>query len=258
MDQSNADAIDKALAPFADGDNPDVRAEHHGHWACGWIDGYAIRVYRNGQITEAFRAYHELAARLADYPVLNEEDFSRREYEATLENLLSEGFDSDYFAPPDEWEGEVFSWLWDHNQSAVENRDGQGGYATKEEIAEALDALGYRILWVVSYVDTGEVREEYNEDGRRKSGAKSCAPPVSSLAGLTVYQKLRRCPMPDVLVDNFGSVVGITPMTPAAQEWIDENCQTEGWQWLGATLNVEPRYAGDIVAGMQADGLTVE
>ena len=64
--------------------------------------------------------------------------------------------------------------------------------------------------------------------------------------------------MPDVLVDNFGSVVGITPMTPAAQEWIDENCQTEGWQWLGATLNVEPRYAGDIVAGMQADGLTVE
>ena len=141
LDQSNADAIDKALAPFADGDNADVRAEHHGHWACGWIDGYAIRVYRNGQITEAFRAYHELAARLADYPVLNEEDFSRREYEATLENLLSEGFDSDYFAPPDGWETEVFSWLWDHNDSAVENRDGQGGYATKEEIAQALDAL---------------------------------------------------------------------------------------------------------------------
>ena len=36
-----------------------------------------------------------------------------------------------------------------------------GGYASKEEIGEALDALGYRILWVVSYVDTGEVREEY-------------------------------------------------------------------------------------------------
>ena len=96
LDQSNADAIDKALAPFAEGDNPDVRAEHHGHWACGWIDGYAIRVYRNGQITEAFRAFHELAARLADYPVLDEEDFSRREYEATLENLRSEGFDSDH------------------------------------------------------------------------------------------------------------------------------------------------------------------
>ena len=164
LDQSNADAIDKALAPFTEGDNPDVRAEHHGHWACGWIDGYAIRVYRNGQITEAFRAYHELAARLADYPVLDEEDFSRREYEATLENLRNEGFDSDCFAPPEEWAGEVFSWLWDHNQSAVENRDGNGGYASKAEIGEALDALGYRILWVVSYVDTGEVREEYCEE----------------------------------------------------------------------------------------------
>ena len=164
LDQSNADAIDKALAPFTEGDNPDVRAEHHGHWACGWIDGYAIHVYRNGQITEAFRAYHELAARLADYPVLDEEDFSRREYEATLENLRCEGFDSDFFAPPDNWETEVFSWLWDHNQSAVENRDGNGGYASKAEIAEALDGLGYRILWVVSYVDTGEVREEYCEE----------------------------------------------------------------------------------------------
>jgi hypothetical protein len=164
LDQSNADAIDKALAPFTEGDNPDVRAEHHGHWACGWIDGYAIHVYRNGQITEAFRAYPELAARLADYPVLDEEDFSRREYEATLENLRCEGFDSDFFAPPDNWETEVFSWLWDHNQSAVENRDGNGGYASKAEIAEALDGLSYRILWVVSYVDTGEVTEEYNEE----------------------------------------------------------------------------------------------
>ena len=97
MDQSNAAEIDKALAPFMEEEDADVRAEHHGHWACGWIDGYAIRVYRNGQITKAFRAYHELAVRLADYPVLNEEDFSRREYDATLENLISEGFDSDLF-----------------------------------------------------------------------------------------------------------------------------------------------------------------
>ena len=50
--QSNADAIGEVLAPFTEGE--DVRTEHHTHWACGWIDGYAIRVYRNGQITEAF------------------------------------------------------------------------------------------------------------------------------------------------------------------------------------------------------------
>lgn len=60
---------------------------------------------------------------------------------------------------------------------------------------------------------------------------------------------------PDVITDNFGSIVGITPMTPAAREWIDENCQTEPWQWLGATLNVDTRYAGPILEGMAEAGL---
>ena len=46
--------------------------EHHRSWLCGWIDGYAIRVYQNGKITKAFRTYHELSSRLADYPVLDE------------------------------------------------------------------------------------------------------------------------------------------------------------------------------------------
>ncbi len=187
LDQSNADAIDKALAPFTEGDSPDVRAEHHGHWACGWIDGYAIRVYRNGQITEAFRAYHELAARLADYPVLDEEDHSRREYEATLENLRNEGF-ADCYAPPEEWAGEVFSWLWDHNQSAVENRDGNGGYATKAQIGEALDALGYRILWVVSFVDTGEVREEYREESEAQERCEALR--ADGVLGATYCEQL--------------------------------------------------------------------
>ena len=62
----------------------------------------------------------------------------------------------------------------------------------------------------------------------------------------------------DVIVDRHGSVVGFTPMTDAAREWIDEKCQTEGWQWLGATLNVDVGLAGELAAGMQADGLTLE
>ena len=53
------------------------------------IDGFSIRVYDSkGEITPAFRAYHELAERLADYPILDEEDYSRREYEETLRNIV--------------------------------------------------------------------------------------------------------------------------------------------------------------------------
>jgi hypothetical protein len=60
---------------------------------------------------------------------------------------------------------------------------------------------------------------------------------------------------PDVITDRFGSIVGITPMTAAAREWIDNNCQAEPWQWLGLTLNVDLRYATAILQGMANDGL---
>ncbi len=145
LDQSNAAAITKALEPFTEGDDPDVIEESHSHWAVGHIDGFAIRVYRNGQITEAFRVYHELAERMDNYPVLDEEDYSRREYDATLENIAdaARSLRHDYDLP-DGWEGEVFSWFWDHNQRAVENRgDDQGGYPSEEDLKEAFVALGY-------------------------------------------------------------------------------------------------------------------
>lgn len=144
LDQSNADAIGKALEPFMDGDDPDVIAEHHDHWAVGWIDGFAIRVFRSGEITDAFRAYHGLSKRLADYPILDEEDYSRREYGNTLDNIaeaawrLKRAFDL-----PEDWESIVFRWLWENNQRAVENRDDQGGYPSEYELEAAFVALDF-------------------------------------------------------------------------------------------------------------------
>ncbi len=63
--------------------------------------------------------------------------------------------------------------------------------------------------------------------------------------------------MNDVSVSNQGTIVAIIANTPAAREWIDENVKAESWQWLGNTLGVEPRYAGPILEGMQAAGLTI-
>jgi hypothetical protein len=145
LDQSNAAIIDQAMESFADGDDPDVMAEHHGHWACGWIDGWAIRVYRDGQITEAFRKYHELAERLANYPVLDEEDYGRRELEATLANIPDAAWrlKHDYDLPED-WEEEIYQWFSDNMPGAVENRDDQGGYPSEDQLRAAFEALGYQ------------------------------------------------------------------------------------------------------------------
>jgi hypothetical protein len=63
--------------------------------------------------------------------------------------------------------------------------------------------------------------------------------------------------MADVQISFHGSVVGLTPLTDTAKTWIDDNCETEGWQWLGSTLYIDTRYAGDVQAGMENDGLEI-
>ncbi len=63
---------------------------------------------------------------------------------------------------------------------------------------------------------------------------------------------------PDVIVHNGGSIFQFEPLTEAAKDWIEENVQAESWQFMGSSLCVEHRYAGDLAAGMIADGLVVE
>jgi hypothetical protein len=61
----------------------------------------------------------------------------------------------------------------------------------------------------------------------------------------------------DVRIENHGSVLLFTPCTPPAQEWVNENVQLEGWQWLGNGFAVDPRYADQLIAGMEEAGLVV-
>ncbi|WP_164102247.1 hypothetical protein [Candidatus Laterigemmans baculatus] len=140
LDQSNAAAIAKALEPF----EGDVVFESHSHWAVGYVDGFSIRVFSNGEITDAFRRYHELSESLADYPVLDETDYSSRELEATLVNIADAIFQvEEEYELPDQWESEVYHWLSDNRPSAIENCDDYGGYPSGEELKAAFDALGF-------------------------------------------------------------------------------------------------------------------
>ncbi len=59
--------------------------------------------------------------------------------------------------------------------------------------------------------------------------------------------------MPQFQIVNFGSLVGFIPLTETATEWWDENVQ-EG-PALGHCRYVEHRYAGDIVEGLEQEGL---
>jgi hypothetical protein len=57
---------------------------------------------------------------------------------------------------------------------------------------------------------------------------------------------------------NHGSIMTFAPLTPAAQEWWDENVPTEPWQWMGGACAVEPRYAEPIVEGILEEGMTIQ
>jgi hypothetical protein len=155
LEQSNAAFIAAELDSFMeeceDGTTPDVVPQHFGHWACGWVDGYAIRVYRDGKVTEAFRRYFELSTFARDvYPVLDEEDFGRREMEAAEANIKDAGEslarrrDNITLPAGDEWVGDVWRFLWDGDyNSSTENTDGRGAYPRDEDLLEAFESLGY-------------------------------------------------------------------------------------------------------------------
>lgn len=144
LDQSNSEVMKREMSSFAEGDDPDVVFESHDHWVVGHIDGFSLRVFKNSQITEAFQKYHALMEQLADYPLLDESDYSNREYEATLQNIEEAAWRLKKECNlPEDWASEVYSWLFDHESSEVDNRDDQGGYPSEESLKRAMVGLRF-------------------------------------------------------------------------------------------------------------------
>jgi len=60
-----------------------------------------------------------------------------------------------------------------------------------------------------------------------------------------------------VIIENHGSIFLFRPRTGYAADWLRENVASEGWQWFGGALAVEPRYAGQLVCGIEDAGFSV-
>lgn len=97
----------------------------------------------SGEITAAFRAICVLLAHLADYPILGEDDWSRREYERTIETYamaVREYCNSREFTPDPTLED--YENIADHIYRDTPCPDFRS-YPDDESIAEALEALGF-------------------------------------------------------------------------------------------------------------------
>lgn len=89
--QSNHAAMEEIL--LQDKYNQDVRYEYHKHWACGWVEGFAVRVIdQNDCYTEAFQEVHKIKVWLDDYPILNDDDYYERQYDEYMDSFQSYGY----------------------------------------------------------------------------------------------------------------------------------------------------------------------
>jgi hypothetical protein len=98
----------------------------------------------DGEITAAFRKYHELSEAMDDYPILDESDYSERELEATLENIEQAAWRlKNEFTLPEGWVWQVYDWLSENRSGEVENVDDRGGYPSEEAMRQAFEALDF-------------------------------------------------------------------------------------------------------------------
>jgi aromatic ring-cleaving dioxygenase len=64
--------------------------------------------------------------------------------------------------------------------------------------------------------------------------------------------------VPDLYVQNDGSIFVVHPLTPPGKKFLRHECQSESWQWLGEALSVDHHMIGAIVQVAQDQGLVVE
>ena len=113
------------------------------HWAVGWVKHLAFRVLdEKGEPTPLFHFVKKWFSDLEDYPCADDELLSEMEYDAAIEVIISHGSRWLKEPIPEEWASEVFTWLWQNDQSQLEDRDGNGPYPSEESVREAMRSLG--------------------------------------------------------------------------------------------------------------------
>lgn len=143
-EESNADAMEEILNEDYPELSEDWTITKCNHRAVGWVEHLSFRVFdADGKTpSKMFRVLCGINDRLEEYPLLDEDDVSKREHEATLDNIESAGRQFLKDDPPDDWASQCFSWFWDNDQGAVECTDGGGGYPSEKEMKACLKGLG--------------------------------------------------------------------------------------------------------------------
>lgn len=152
IDKSNAAVIEREICGQFEAD---AHIERFADWLVGWSENLVIRVYdANGAITPAFMAFDKLAARMENYPLLDEELYSEMEEETiarviemAIEQLNDVEIKKDL---PEGWVAEVRRGLDDYDSDIR----GDDWWPRSEALLEVLKALDYLAPALAEQIET--------------------------------------------------------------------------------------------------------
>ncbi len=128
LDESNWEVAKEKF-----GGKPGVREASFSHWAVGW--GESLLVSKDAP-EDVLEAAEEMLDGLENYPVLDEEDYSSREYKASIKNIQSIGEN----LKRSEAE-KVYTWLSENMDNELESVDDQGAWPSDESVKKALSEI---------------------------------------------------------------------------------------------------------------------
>jgi hypothetical protein len=108
------------------------------------MDEMAVRVYQAGttETTAAFDELAEIVEACEQYPILDESDYSQREYESALQGIECMMLGDLPEDAPDDWRQQVYEWLSNHEPNELENTDDRGAFPASDAVKRALLDLG--------------------------------------------------------------------------------------------------------------------
>lgn len=149
MEESNADALIKWLESKTELEDL-WQIQNASHWAVGWVDHLSFRVLNDdGTVCDPMVNFIlEWKNKIDDYPLLDEDDYSDRQFEAFSENVesqiqyvLRQKYDDPDYS--EEIFDKVWRYLMDKTNVDIGGNDGNGYYPGEDEILEILEKVGY-------------------------------------------------------------------------------------------------------------------
>jgi hypothetical protein len=153
LEESNREAIEKRLSQWKKEDdgfgNCAVDFTQHNCWAYGYRYMIEMTVYivkdgvQTTEVTPWFKEWCKIADEMSEYAVLDEDDYSRRQTDATYEYVQDTGwrFVKEGVERNGPWVDLVIGWLDDNEPRELECRDDYAA-PSEDSIRRALEELG--------------------------------------------------------------------------------------------------------------------